>query len=98
MNLILLILILALPSNLRVEDGLPPISPFGYLSSFDHSIFISGSRSTYLGSTEKDGTFIALGNRGGCYSNWPDQRGQPRHHPLPTSLLNTGCFCCFSST
>ena len=66
MNLILiLILILALPSHLRAEDSLFPVFPSGYLSTFDQSVFISGSRGTYLGSTDEDGNFIALGNRGG---------------------------------
>ena len=65
-NLILiLILFLALPSPLRAEDGLYPVFPSGYLSTFDRSVFISGSRGTYLGSTDEDGSFIALGNRGG---------------------------------
>ena len=66
MNLILiLILILALPSHLKAEDGLFPIFPSGYLSTFDQSVLISSSRGTYLGSTDEDGNFIALGNRGG---------------------------------
>ena len=57
--------LLALPSQLRAEDSLFPIFPSGYLSTFDQSVFISGSRGTYLGSTDEDGNFIALGNRGG---------------------------------
>ena len=66
MNLILvLILILALPSNLKADDWLFPVFPSGYLSTFDQSVFISGSCGTYLGSTDEDGNFIALGNRGG---------------------------------
>ena len=56
--------LLVLPA-LRAEDSLFPIFPSGYLSSFDQSVFISGSRGTYLGSTDEDGNFIALGNRGG---------------------------------
>ena len=54
---------LILPA-LLAEDSLFPIFPSGYLSTFDQSVFISGSRGTYLGSTDEDGNFIALGNRG----------------------------------
>ena len=56
--------LLAVPA-LRAEEGLFPVFPSGYLSTFDRSVFISGSRGTYLGSTDEDGNFIALGNRGG---------------------------------
>ena len=56
--------LLVVPSHLRAEDSLFPIFPSGYLSTFDQSVFISGSRGTYLGSTDEDGNFIALGNRG----------------------------------
>lgn len=66
MNLILiLILILTLPSHLKADDWLFPVFPSGYLSSFDRSVFISGCRGTYLGSTDEDGNFIALGGRNG---------------------------------
>ena len=67
MNLILiLILILLLPPHLKADDDwIYPVFPSGYLSTFDRSVFISGSRGTYLGSTDEDGNFIALGNRGG---------------------------------
>ena len=56
--------LLILPA-LRADDSLFPVFPSGYFSSFDQSVFISGSRGTYLGSTDEDSNFIALGNRGG---------------------------------
>ena len=66
-NLILiLILLLLLPPHLKADDDwIFPVFPSGYLSTFDRSVFISGSRGTYLGSTDEDGNFIALGNGGG---------------------------------
>jgi len=47
------------------EDVLLPVFPNGYLSDFkeDRSVFISGSKGTYIGSSDKDGNFIALGGR-----------------------------------
>jgi len=44
-----------------------PVFPSGYLtdSKADGSVYISGSRGTYIGSRDEDGSFIALGG----YSN-----------------------------
>ena len=60
--------ILALSTSLWVyaDDDfseVTPVFPSGYLtdSKADESVFISGSRGTYIGSRDEDGNFIALG-------------------------------------
>lgn len=66
-RLILLLALCCLPLSAYPdeEDVLLPVFPNGYLSDFkeDRSVFISGSRGTYIGSSDEDGNFIALGGR-----------------------------------